>query len=182
MSTQHFRINSQIQASQVRLLATEGTQIGVVTRDEALSKARELGVDAVEIAPLAVPPVVKLINYKKFLYQLAKKEQVAKSSQKKVDLKETRLTPFMAENDFQTKLDRTREFLEDGHKVRLVVRFTGRQMSQKQFGNTVMSKMIAAVSDISNLDQGTKWVGKQFIATISPAKKTKVNNIPIVPA
>lgn len=174
MSTQHFRINSQIQASQVRLLATEGTQIGVVSRDEALSKARELGVDAVEIAPLAVPPVVKLINYRKLLYQIAKKEQTAKSSQKKVDLKETRLTPFMAENDFQTKLDRTREFLQDGHKVRLVVRFTGRQMSQKQFGNTVMSKMIVAVDDISNVDQTTKWVGKQFIATISPAKKSKI--------
>lgn len=182
MSTQHFRINSQIQASQVRLLAMEGTQIGVVTRDEALSKARELGVDAVEIAPLAVPPVVKLINYKKFLYQLAKKEQVAKSSQKKVDLKEVRLTPFMAENDFNTKFDRTKGFLEEGHKVRLVVRYTGRQMDQKQFASSVMNKMVAKVSDISIIDQGSKWVGKQFIATISPVKKPKTSNTPIVPA
>lgn len=111
MNTPSYRINHQIQAKEVRLLREDGTQVGVVSLPEALSQAHELGVDAVEIAPLAVPPVVKLIDYKKLKYQLSKKEQAAKSAAKKVDLKEIRLTPFMAENDFQTRLNREKNFL-----------------------------------------------------------------------
>lgn len=171
MSTIQYRINSQIQAKEVRLLREDGTQVGVVTREQVLEEAKKLNVDAVEIAPMAVPPVVKLIDYKKFKYQLAKKEQVAKASQKKVDLKEIRLTPFMAENDFQVKVNRAKGFLADGHKVRVTVKFMGRQLSKKEFGGQMMDRAYTALSDISIIDQQAKWVGRQLIATISPTKK-----------
>jgi translation initiation factor IF-3 len=171
VNTSFFRINYQIQAKEVRLLRTDGTQIGVVSRDDALAQAKAAGTDAVEIAPNANPPVVKLIDYKKFKYQLAKKEQAAKASSKKVDLKEVRLTPFMAENDFQVKLNRGRDFISDGHKVRLTVKFVGRQLGHKEFGDQVMQKAFAALADIATVDQPPKWIGRQYMATITPVKK-----------
>jgi translation initiation factor IF-3 len=166
-----YRINHQIKAPEVRLLREDGTQIGVVPISEALSQASSASVDAVEIAPLAVPPVVKLIDYKKFLYQLSKKERQQKAGAKKVDLKEVRLTPFMAENDFQTKLNRGREFLSDGHKVRISVKFVGRQLTKKEFGDVMMKKAFASLSDISTLDQPPKWIGRQYMATLTAIKK-----------
>jgi len=171
LSTAQFRINHQIQAKEVRLLREDGTQIGVVPLSEALSKSQEAKVDAVEIAPQAVPPVVKLIDYKKLLYQLAKKEQAAKAAQKKVDLKEIRLTPFMAENDFSTRLNRGREFLEDGNKLRVTVRFVGRQLTHREVGPQIMDKATVALADIASVDQTGKWFGKQYQATLTPIKK-----------
>jgi translation initiation factor IF-3 len=171
VSNEYYRINHQISSKEVRLLREDGTQIGIVTRDEALSQAKAANVDAVEIAPMAKPPVVKLIDYKKFKYQLAKKERESKASQKKVELKEVRLTPFMGENDFQTRIARGREFLTDGNKVRINVRFVGRQLSKKEFGDQVMNKAFAALSDISTVDQPGKWLGKQYMATLTPFKK-----------
>jgi translation initiation factor IF-3 len=170
VSTTHYRINNQIQAKEVRLLREDGSQIGVVSKEDALSQAKEAGVDAVEIAPMAVPPVVKLIDYKKLQYQMSKKEQAAKKSQKNVDLKEIRLTPFMADNDFGVKISRGREFLGDGHKLRIAIKFVGRQLGHKEFGDSVMQKAFWALSDISAVDQQPKWFGKQYIATLTPVK------------
>jgi translation initiation factor IF-3 len=170
VSSPYLRINQQIQSQQVRLLREDGTQVGVVSKEEALSEAKLAGVDAVEIAPMAAPPVVKLIDYKKYLYQLAKKEQVAKSSQKKVDLKEVRLTPFMADNDFQTRLNRGREFLSEGHKLRVTVKFVGRQLTHKEFAQQVLDKVITSYVEIAAIDQPGKWFGKQYTATLTPIK------------
>jgi len=152
-------------------LREDGTQIGVVPLTEALSQAQSAGVDAVEIAPNAVPPVVKIIDYKKYLYQLAKKDQAAKAAQKKVDLKEIRLTPFMAENDFSIKIDRAREFLTEGHKLRLTIKFVGRQLTHKEFGPQMLDKALLALADLATIDQAGKWMGKQYIATFTPIKK-----------
>jgi translation initiation factor IF-3 len=171
VSIQTFRINHQIHAKEVRLLREDGTQIGVVPLSEALSQAAAARVDAVEIAPNAVPPVVKLIDYKKLLYQIAKKERKDRAAAKKVDLKEIRLTPFMAENDFQTKINRAKEFFSDGHKVRITVKFVGRQLSRKEFGPQMMSRSVTALADIATMDQDAKWVGRQYLATLTPVKK-----------
>jgi len=176
VSTTHYRINAQIQAKEVRLLREDGTQVGVVPLAEALSQSQATGVDAVEIAPLAVPPVVKLIDYKKFQYQLSKKERAAKSTQKKVDLKEIRLTPFMAENDFSVKVSRGKKFLIDGHKLRIAVKFVGRQLGHREFGDKIMQRAFALLSDISAVDQQPKWFGRQYIATLSPVKNAKAKN------
>ncbi len=171
MSTPAYRINNQIKAKDVRLLRDDGTQIGVLPLTEALLQAKELGVDVVEIAPLANPPVVKLIDYKKFLYQLSKKERASKASAKKVDLKEVRLTPFMAENDFQTRLNRGKEFLTEGHKLRISVKFVGRQLSHKEFGDQMFKKAEAALAEIGTIEQDPKWIGKVYSGTLSPVKK-----------
>ncbi len=176
MSTPKYRVNQQIQAKEVRLLREDGTQVGVVSIDEALAQAREAGVDAVEVAPMAVPPVVKLIDYKKFQYQLSKKEQAAKKSQKNVDIKEVRLTPFMAENDFSVKMNRGREFLGEGHKLRIAIKFVGRQLGHKEFGDQVMQKAFESLFDIAGVDQQPKWMGKQYIATLTPIKNGKTKD------
>lgn len=173
MSTQSYRINHQIQAKEVRLLREDGTQVGVVPTPDALSQAKTEGVDLVEVAPNAVPPVVKLIDYKKFLYQIAKRDREAKASQKKVDLKEVRLTPFMAQNDFETKLNRAKEWLEEGHKVRLSVKFVGRQLSHREFGGQMIGRAMDYLGDLATTDQEAKWVGRQFMATVTPVRKSK---------
>ncbi len=170
MST-FYKINHQIQAKEVRLLREDGTQIGVVSVAEALNQAQTLGIDAVEIAPNAVPPVVKLIDYKKLLYQIAKKERKEKAAAKKVDLKEIRLTPFMAQNDYQTKLNRAKDFLSDGHKLRVTVKFVGRQLTRKEFGPQMMEKTFTDLSGLATLDQDPKWIGRQYVATLTPVKK-----------
>ncbi len=176
MSTPKYRVNTQIQAKEVRLLREDGTQIGVVSLDEALSQAREAGVDAVEVAPMAVPPVVKLIDHKKFQYQLSKKEQAAKKTQKNVDLKEVRLTPYMADNDFENKIGRGREFLTEGHKLRIAIKFVGRQLGHREFGDKVMQRAFEALFDIGSVDQPAKWMGKQYIATLTPIKNGKTKD------
>ena len=173
MNTPVYRINHQIQSQQVRLLRDDGTQIGVVSLQEALSQAQSAGVDLVEVAPLAVPPVAKLINFKKFKYQQAKKEQAARAATKKVDLKEIRLTPFMAANDFSVKINRGKDFLGQGHKLRVAVRFVGRQLGHKEFAGQIMTKVLTALEGLAAIDQPAKWVGKQYLSVLTPTKKPK---------
>ncbi len=105
------------------------------------------------------------------IYQLAKKERKDRAAAKKVDLKEVRLTPFMAENDFQTKINRAKEFLGEGNKVRITVKFVGRQLTRKEFGPQMMSRTMEALADLATMDQEAKWVGRQFLATLTPVKK-----------
>ena len=166
MSIQHYRINNQIQALELRVLREDGTMFGVISKDEALAEARKLKVDLVEVAPQAVPPVAKLIEYSKFKYQLARKEREAKASQKKVELKDIRMTPFMASGDFATKMTKARNYLTDGDKVRFVIKFVGRQLTHKEFGDQVWQRAVLALADISKIEQPPKWVGKQYIGAV----------------
>ncbi|OGD10527.1 translation initiation factor IF-3 [Candidatus Amesbacteria bacterium RIFOXYB1_FULL_44_23] len=170
MST-FYKINHQIQAKQVRLLREDNTQIGIVPLAEALTQAAAAQVDAVEIAPQAEPPVVKLIDYKKFLYQISKKERASKAAAKKVDIKEIRLTPFMAENDFQVRMTRGRDFLLEGNKLRVSIKFVGRQLTHKEFGPQMMAKTMSSLSEVATMDQDAKWIGRQYMATLTPVKK-----------
>lgn len=130
---------------QVRLLDENGKQIGVVSKIEALQKAKELGTDVVEIAPNAKPPVAKLIDFKKFKYQEAKKEREARKSQKNVGVKEVRLAPFIGQHDFDTRLKQAKEFLEDGNQLKISLMFRGRVITRKEFGYGVMNRFIAAL-------------------------------------
>lgn len=155
----------------MRLLREDGTQVGVVTLSDALSQSQAAKVDLVEIAPLAVPPVVKMIDYKKLLYQLAKKEREAKAGQKKTELKEVRLTPFIAQNDFDTRMRRAREWLIAGNKVRVAIKFVGRQLGHREFGPQLIDRTMQSLGDMAAIDQEGKWVGRQFMATLTPIKK-----------
>lgn len=166
-----FRTNERIGSPTLRVLDTEGKQIGVLTKQEALLKAREQELDLVEIAPNAKPPVAKIIDYNKFLYQLEKKKREEKRKAKVSETKEIRLGPFMNDHDLNFMVKRAREFLEDGDKVRLVVKFKGRQITHPEFGRGIMDKAISLLADLSKIERDPHFEGKQLIAIIVPERK-----------
>ncbi len=168
-----YRINQRIFAPELRVLDVEGKQIGVLSKFEALKLAQEQGLDLVEIAPMAKPPVAKIIDYNKFQYQLEKKKKEEKKKAKVSETKEVRLGPFMSDNDMQVMIRRGREFLEDGDKVRLVVKFRGRQITRSEFGRTTINKVVAALSDISKVDRDPHFEGRQLVALLSVEKGKK---------
>lgn len=166
-----YRTNERIFASELRVLDDEGKQIGILSKFEALKKARELELDLVEIAPMARPVVAKIIDYKKFIYQEEKKKRDEKKRARVSETKEVRLSPFISEHDLDVMIRRAREFLEDGDKVRLVLKFRGRQITHPEFGHSVMGKLITAVSDISKVDREPHFEGKQLIGLLSVERK-----------
>lgn len=166
-----YRVNDRIFARELRVLDHEGKQVGLLTKDEALTYAIEQGLDLVEIAPMASPPVAKIIDYKKFVYQEEKKKREEKRKAKVSETKEIRLGPFMSDNDLQVMIKRGREFLDDGDKVRMVLKFKGRQVTHPEFGYQVMRKAIEALADISKIDRDPHLEGKQLIGLISPERK-----------
>jgi translation initiation factor IF-3 len=152
-------------------LDTEGKQVGVLSRFEALEAARSQGLDLVEIAPMAKPPVAKIIDFKKFLYQEEKKKREEKKKAKTSETKEVRLGPFMSDNDLGVMERRAKEFLEDGAKVRLVVFFSGRQITHPEFGHRVLDKVINDLSEISKIERERRLEGRKLIVIIAPDKK-----------
>lgn len=166
-----YRRNDYITAPTVRVLDPDGKQIGVLSRFEALQKARALGLDLVEVAPSAKPPVVKIVDFNKFLYQEEKKKKEEKKKSKVSETKEIRLGPFMGDHDLDVMIGRGREFLTDGDKVRLVVKFIGRQITHPEFGQQIMKKVIDSLSDMSKVERDAHFEGKQFICILSPERK-----------
>ena len=166
----HYRLNYQIVSPTVRLLDEEGKQIGVVSKLEALQMAKEKGIDVVEIAASAKPPVAKLIDFKKFKYQEAKKERESRKSQKNVGVKEIRLRPFIGTHDFDTRLKRAKEFLEDGNQVKISLFFRGREITRKEFGFDVVKRFIGELSD-AKVVREPRLEGKLIVAMIVPDKK-----------
>lgn len=172
MSTnfRHYRLNYQITSPLLRLLDEDGKQIGVVSKLEALQKAKELNIDVVEVAAKANPPVAKLIDFKKFKYQEAKKEREAKKSQKNVGVKEIRLRPFIGQHDFDTRVAKAQDFLKDGNQVKIAVFFRGREITRKEFGFEVMKKFIAGLESIRVVREG-HMEGRTLAAMVVSDKK-----------
>ncbi|HYK08504.1 MAG TPA: translation initiation factor IF-3, partial [Candidatus Eisenbacteria bacterium] len=134
---------------------------------------RELGVDLVEVAPLATPPVAKLIDYNKFLYQTEKKKREEKRKAKTTETKEVRLGPFMGAADLENMRSRAEDFLKEGNKVRFVLKFRGRQITHPEFGYEIINKVVAGLQDVSKVEKEARLEGKQMIAIVSPEKKSK---------
>ena len=170
MQGKHYRINYQIISPTVRLLDEEGKQIGVVSKLQALQKAKEEGLDVVEIAPNAKPPVVKLIDFKKFKYQEAKRERESKKTQKNVGVKEIRLRPFIGAHDLETRFSKTREFLKGGNQVKINVLFKGREITRKEFGFDVLKKFIGKLENTKTVRE-PHFEGRVLSATVAPGKK-----------
>ena len=166
-----YRTNERIFASTLRVLDSSGSQIGILPKHEALTLAREQGLDLVEVAPAAKPPVAKLIDFKKFLYQEEKKKREEKKKAKNSETKEVRLGPFMSDNDLGVMVKRAREFIEDGDKVRLVVKFKGRQITKQQFGAGVIQKVVASLADVAKMEKEPRMEGRQLVAILSHEKK-----------
>ena len=137
-----WKINNQIRAPEVRVIGSDGRQEGILKIDEALKKAQEEELDLVEIAPTAKPPVVKIVELGKFRYEQEKKLKKEKKKTKASELKEVRFSPFIAEHDYSTRIEKIRDFLGESNKVRLVVVFKGRHMDSKQFGYKLFKRVI----------------------------------------
>lgn len=174
----YWRTNNQIQSQTLRVIDSDGKQIGLMEKGEALSLASQKGLDLVEIAPNAKPPVAKIIEFGKFLYQEGKKQ---KRTVKRTDLKEIRFSPFIAENDFQTRLVRVKEFLKEKNKVKLTVVFTKRQLGSKSFGYKIIERVLENLEGV-HIDMEPKFFGKYLSTIISPKgqnaknKDEKINN------
>jgi translation initiation factor IF-3 len=157
----------------VRVLGEDGKQVGIMSSNEALAKAMDAGLDLVEIAPMAKPPVVRIVELGKFKYEQEKRERQQKKSSKSGELKEIRFSPFIGDHDFDTRIERIKEFLDDSFKVRIVVVFKGRQMGSKQFGYEIIGKVLQALEGKVQQDGEPKFLGKHLMTVISPVKGKK---------
>lgn len=165
-----YRINESIFAHTLRVLGPDGKQIGVIPKIEALKKAKELELDLVEIAPNAKPPVAKLIDFNKFLYQEEKKKREEKRKAKISETKELRLGPFMNDHDLGVIIRKASEFLQSNDKVKLVVKFKGRQIQHPEFGEKILEKVTSGLSHISRIEREKHFEGHQLISILSPEK------------
>ncbi len=166
-----YAVNQFIKAVEMRVVDETGKQVGVMTKSEALRIAGERGLDLVEIAPTAKPPVGKIIDFKKFKYLEAKKERDAKSSSGKVEIKEIRFSPFIAQGDLDSRLGRIKTILGDGDRVKIVVKFTGLQITKVEFGHDLIKKIMSALEGIATADGTAKLQGKQLFLILNPSKK-----------
>lgn len=160
-----------IRAAEVRVISDEGGQLGVLPIAEALKKAEELGVDLVEISPEATPPVCKLIDYGKFLYQKEKKLKEARKKQKVVEIKEMKFRPKIDDHDFEYRMKQIREFLEAGDKVKITIRFRGRELVHSQLGFDLVNRIIDLVKELGTPDKQPKFEGKSIVVVISSNRK-----------
>lgn len=165
-----YRRNYQIKASEVRVIDDKAGLIGIMPLKEALFKADELGVDLVEIAPLAKPPVAKLIDFSKFLYQLKKKKQEEKKGAKRSETKQIRFGPYIGEHDLDIKVKKAKDFLTDGDKVKFAVRFTGRQMGRTDIGAGVLKTVIEKLGEIAKVEREMHMEGRQMIMMVTKNK------------
>lgn len=165
------RVNDKIRVPQVRLIDENGQQVGVVPTGEALTRAQSVGLDLVEVAADAKPPVCKIQDYSKYLFELQKKERAAKANAHKTDVKEVRLRPGTGDGDLEIKAKHAREFLAEGHKVSLQLRFRGREMSHRELGVEMIGKFAAMLADVAKLEQEPRQEGRSMNALLAPVRK-----------
>ncbi|MFN3826465.1 MAG: translation initiation factor IF-3 [Micavibrio sp.] len=163
-----LNINEQIRARQVRLIGEEGEQIGVVAIAEALRMAEEAGLDLVEISPNAEPPVCKVLDYGKYKYEQQKKAAEARKKQKVIEVKELKFRPNIDEHDYQVKVKAARRFLEAGDKVKVTLRFRGREMAHLDLGMNVMKRVKEELIDLAKVEMEARVEGRQAIMVLMP--------------
>ena len=161
-------INEMIQAAEVRLIGAEGEQIGVVTRDDALDRSANLGLDLVIVADNADPPVCKIMDYGKFKYEEQKKKNEARKKQKTIDVKEIKLRPNIDSHDYDVKMRSMVKFLNEGDKVKVTMRFRGREMAHQNLGLDVLHRVRDDMEELSKIEQFPKMEGRQMVMVLSP--------------
>jgi translation initiation factor IF-3 len=162
------RVNRQIRISPVRVITAEGEQLGVLPIEEALAAAQDRGLDLVEVAPTARPPVVKIMDYGKFKFEEAKAARAAKKKQHVILLKEVKYRPGIDDHDFDFKTRHAREFLGDGNKVKVTLMFRGRQLAHIDLGRAVLDRVIAALADVGKVEMDAKLEGRNMTMVIAP--------------
>lgn len=169
-----LRINEDIRAREVRVVNADGEQLGIMPLREALQLAAEQDLDLVEVAPLAKPPVCRIMNYGKYRYEQSRREREARKKQKIIEIKEIRMTPKIEDHDFEVKAKAAKKFLQDGDKVKVMVRFRGREIVHAELGRVRMMQLYEAVREYANLEREPKIEGKNMIMILS-AKENKEN-------
>lgn len=164
---QELPTNGQIREREVQLIGENGEKLGVISTKEALEKAMEKNLDLVLVAPNGKPPVCKIMNYGKYKFEQSKKEKEAKKKQKTLELKELRVTPNIEEHDFEFKAKNARKFLEDGNKVKITVRFRGREVNNAKAGENVLNKFIEKLEDISTVEKKPKLEGRNMFTILA---------------
>ncbi len=166
-------MNERIRVPEVRVIGEDNEQIGVLKTRDALAMARSLNVDLVEVAPNAIPPVCRLLDYGKYRYEQGKKEKEARKSQKVIVVKEVRLRPKIDDHDLETKSKQARVFLEEGHKVKMTVLFRGREMAHQEIGREVLNQMIDLLKDSANIEQMPRVEGRNMTMLLSKGSPAK---------
>ncbi len=166
------QLNEEIQDKEIRLIGADGAQLGIMSADEANALAEEQGLDLVKISPNAVPPVCKIMDYSKFCFDQKKREKEAKKNQKVVEVKEIRMSPSIDTNDFLTKVKAAMKFLADGNRVKVSVRFRGREMAHTNLGEKLLMDFAEACAEIANMEKNPKLEGR-FMAMFLTPKNTK---------
>ncbi len=162
------RSNNRITSSEVQVITNDGDNLGILNTNEAISKAKEEGLDLIEIAPKARPPVCKIMDMGKFRYDAQKKANKAKKKQKKIELKEIKLRPVTEVHDYTFKIKNAQKFLSKGDKVKFTIKFRGRELQHSHLGNELMNKIMQDMQEIGRVELQPKFDGKQMIMVIQP--------------
>ena len=165
-----YRVNDRIETPEVRLVGEDGEMIGVVRLREALERAREAGLDLVEVSPTAKPPVCKILDYGKFKYEAQKRANAARKKQRVIEVKEIKMRPGIDDNDYNIKMKKIRNFLEEGDKVKVTMRFRGRELSHQNLAMNILTKVKDEVSDLGKVEQFPKMEGRQMVMVMAPLK------------
>ena len=164
------QINEEIRDKEVRLIDSDGSQLGIVTIQQAMDTAIQRGLDLVKIAPKAEPPVCRVMDYGKFRFEQAKKEKEARKNQKVVDIKEVRLSAKIDVADFNVRVKQAEKFLNAGDKVKASIRFRGRELAHTDIGLTVMQRFAEACAEFGTIEKAAKLEGRQMLMFIAPKK------------
>ncbi len=162
------RSNNRISSPEVQVIANDGDNLGIMTTNEAISKAKNLGLDLIEIAPNANPPVCKIMDMGKYKYDAQKKANLAKKKQKIIALKEIKMRPVTETHDYEFKVKNAKKFIAKGDKVKFTIRFKGRELQHSHLGNELMTKIKEDMKDIGKVESHPKFDGKQMIMVIQP--------------
>lgn len=162
------RVNRDIDARTIRLVGEDGAMVGVVSLQEGLEMAEKAGLDLVEVSPNADPPVCKILDYGKFKYEQQKKKAEARKKQKVIEVKEVKLRPNIDDNDYMVKMRNMRRFLEEGDKVKVTMRFRGREMAHQDIGMRVLDRVRQELDDLAKVEQLPKMEGRQMIMVVAP--------------
>jgi len=173
IATQTHLLNEEIQEKEVRLISEEGEQLGVMSSEEALKIAEEREMDLVLISPQAKPPVCRVMDYGKFRFEQTKKEKEARKNQRVIEIKEIRMSPGIGENDFNTKLKNGQKFLQDGDRLKVTVRFRGREMAHTQIGEELLTNFAEQCKEIASMDKNPKLEGRTMSMFLSPKAPDK---------
>jgi len=177
-----LRVNEMIRIPQVRVIDDEGNQLGVMPTPRALEMAQERGLDLVEVAPMAAPPVARFLDFGQYKYELTKREKENKRRQRSVTFKEVRLSPKIGSGDFMTKLHRAVEFLEDGDRIKVTVRFRGRELSHPELGRVLLERFAKLVEEHAVIERQPVLEGKSMFIVLASTHKPKVSEAPLRPA